>query len=271
MKEKQKSPVADPEMSEVFRAIWGDFEKPWIRNKLRRLLPAMRMSSMGCEFEVHLQDNFTEQHMFENGVPPEHAATMEFARYFSDRNCTIVDVGANAGAFFLPILLAGSTQSKAVVFEPNPTMRARLARNVDLNDASDRVAILDCAAGDHEEKSHLFLPDNGNLGQGRVGLSYSEEEGVENAIAINVRPLADCLAEVNVSHIDLLKVDLDGQEDRVIYPLLESENAPRPRLIHLGVAHEGGWKYPLLETLAEAGYVEKARFGQNALYAKDVT
>ena len=263
--DKQTAPVADAAMDAKMREIWARFQKPWIRNNLRDMLPPTPVECLGTKFIVHPRDNFTEFKMWENALPPEHEATEALAARFAGKDVTIVDVGANAGAFFLPILNRAGKMSKALVFEPNPVMRARLLTNIDLNKLAKRVTVFDCAVSDEAGQSRLHFPRNGNLGQGRVEVAYekgTDEDGVDVAL----RTLPDCLKEAGITQVDFLKVDVEGLEDRVIVPLLDDESAPRPALVYFEIAHDGVWKHPLTDRLEEDGYVRIETYGQNALF-----
>lgn len=260
-------PVADAAMDAKLREIWSLFPKRWMRNEIRQVLPPTRAHVMGCDFILHPRDNFTEFRMWEHNLPPEHEATAAIADRLAGRDAVIVDVGANAGAFFLPVLKRAGGGARALVFEPNPDMRARLVTNIDLNGLRDRVTVFDCAVSDCEAKSGLYLPRNGNLGQARVQLDYGDK-GSQGGVEVDIRPLADCLAEAGVTRVDFLKVDVEGLEDRVLDPFLNSATAPRPGLIYFEVEHSGAWTYPLLQTLEQAGYAEEGRFDNNRLFAR---
>ena len=264
MMSETDEPIADAAMDAKLRQIWAKFEKPWMRKALAECLPPSRVSSLGCDFIVHPKDNFTELKIWEKGLPPEHVATDHIADLLSGQDVTIVDVGANAGAFFLPILMRAGKKARAVAFEPNPVMRARLETNIKLNKLDKRTQVFDCAVGESEARARMFFPKNGNLGQGRVGVGYGPtgDEGDEVAI----RPLAACLAEAKVTQIDFLKVDVEGLEDRVIVPLLTDPDAPKPWLVYFEVAHDAAWALPLLETMTDAGYQQDRDFGDNRLF-----
>lgn len=255
--------VADAAMDAKMRQIYGAFEKPWIRKQLQSMLPPTRMTWAGCKFVVHPSDNFTEFRMWELGRPPEHAATEALAERLRGKRTTIVDVGANAGAFSIPILKAGRG-AQGILVEPNPVMRARLERNVSLNRLRN-LQIADCAIGAAAGEAAMQFPQNGNLGQGRVGVSY---QGGSDGVTVPVRPLADVVENAGLRAIDLLKVDVEGLEDRVICPYLASDS-PKPALIYVEVAHDGAWEMPLLERLDEAGYKQIETFGENALFERE--
>ncbi|WP_170311784.1 FkbM family methyltransferase [Sulfitobacter sabulilitoris] len=248
------------------REIWSRFQKPWVRKILRDTLPPTRITSMGCEFIVHPRDNFTEFKIWETGLPPEHAATLHIAGVLAGQDAVIVDVGANAGAFFLPIMQRAGKKARAIAFEPNPVMRDRLAVNVKLNKLTG-VRVFDCAVGAEEASTRLHFPRNGNLGQGRVDLEYTDGNA-DTAIDVAVRPLADCLKQARIKTVDFLKVDVEGLEDRVICPLLEGDEALWPRMIYFEVAHDGTWSMPLLEMLEERGYTAVGSFDNNSLFER---
>lgn len=257
--------VADAAMDAKMRQIYASFDKPWIRKQLKAMLPPTRVTWAGCKFVVHPADNFTEFRMWENGRPPEHAATEALSERFKGQRCLVVDVGANAGAFSLPILKAGRG-AQAVLVEPNPVMRARLERNVALNRLRN-VHVEAAAIGAAKGEAVMQFPKNGNLGQGRVGVAY---DGGSDGVSVPVRPLSDVVTEAGLEAVDLLKVDVEGLEDRVICPYLASD-APKPKLIYVEIAHDGTWELPLLERLTEAGYVQAENFGDNALFEREAT
>lgn len=269
MTEVAKEAVASKAMDDKLREIWGRFEqKGWIRRVLRESLPPTKVTSMGVKFIVHPRDNFTEFRMWELGRPPEHEATEMIAGMLEGQDAVIVDVGANAGAFGLPILKRAGRKARAILFEPNPVMLERLRTNVELN-GFDNVRIFDCAVSDGEGTSAMYFPRNGNLGQGRVELSYGGEDDGETRVEVALKPLPACLKTARVARVDFLKVDVEGLEDKVIVPLLEADKKLWPKMIYFEVEHQEAWGLPLMETLAGCGYEEIESFGKNRLMRRD--
>lgn len=258
--------VADALMDDTMRRLWERLNKPWIRRILQDHLPPTQTETLGLKVVVYPHDNFTEFKVWEKGLPPEHEATQFLMDRFAGQDVVIVDVGGNAGLFGLPILNAAGPKARAVLFEPNPVMQARLFGNVALNDLGERATVMPVAVSDADGTLPLFVPKNGNLGQGRIGVAYANA-GEGEQLDVPVKVLPACLAEHGVTHIDLLKVDVEGLEDRVILPLLADPDAPKPKHMYFEVAHDGVWDGPLLETLESSGYVEEKRFENNALFS----
>ncbi|WP_216595363.1 FkbM family methyltransferase [Aestuariivita boseongensis] len=248
--------------------LWLAADTQRAKNVLRPQLPPAPVEAMGCRFIAHPADNFTELKLWETGLPPEHEATRFLCDALRGLDPVIVDVGANAGAFFLPIHLAGGRAARSIVFEPNPKMRKRLEVNIQLNGLGGSVRVFDCAVGDRAGQTALHFPRNGNMGQGRIDVPYPHKR-VPEAVKVQVRPLAECLAEVGAQRVDLLKVDVEGLEDRVIVPLLEGEARLWPKMIYFETAHDGVWSYPLMERLADCGYELIEQYDANALYLRE--
>jgi FkbM family methyltransferase len=256
--------VADAMLDAKMREVWALFDdRPKMQERLRAALPPTRAAALGCEFIVHPRDNWTEYILWRDGRLPEEEATGALCRRLSGRDATIVDVGANAGAFSLPILRAAGAGARALLVEPNPVMRARLGRNIAIN-GLEGVEVLPCAISDRDGSARLHFPRYGNLGQGRVDAAYGAHE---DWIEVTLRRLPSCLREAGIDQVDLLKVDVEGLEDRVIAPLLE-DGAVLPGLIYFEVAHKTNWTCPLTDLLERNGYTLDQVFGPNALYRK---
>ena len=267
--ETPREPVADAAMDAKMRQIWRRIEKRWVRDILKEMLPPTPVHTMDVSMIVHPRDNFTEFKIWENGLPPEHVATQYVAEVLRGTSPVIVDVGANAGAFCLPLHKAGGVGTRTIAFEPNPVMQGRLRTNITLNGFGADIEVFECAVGDKPGASVLHFPRNGNLGQGRIDVAYAHKKASQG-VEVEVRPLAACLVEAGVNQIDFLKVDVEGLEDRVIVPLLEGEERLWPRMIYFEVAHDGVWALPLMDRLREAGYSRVQDFDNNALFARDI-
>ncbi len=263
----------DAKLREIWDKSRGKFR---LREILRSCIDPTLVEVMGCRFLVHPRDNLTEFVMWRDLKPPEFEGTSAVIDRLGKGDVSIVDVGANAGAFCLPIMKAVGKGSRAVAFEPNPTMLARLRTNIGLN-GFDNIAVIPCAVSDVETTAKMLFPVEGlkyfpntkNLGMGRIDLEYGDK-GTDVGAEVQVRPLQSCLEEANVGRVDFLKVDVEGLEDRVIAPLLEGSENLWPKLLYFEVEHSDNWKYPLRDLLGERGYAQIARFKKNILFERPV-
>ena len=238
--------------------------RPWVLRLVPRWLKPRIASYLGCEFNLCLGDNYTEYFLWRKGQAPEHAAMVYLCEKLADKNAVIFDVGANAGIFGLPILRAAGPDAAYFGVEPNPVMQARLRDNINRN-SFDKARVLDLAISDTTGTAEMFFPKGNNLGEGRISLPYGSTAG-HATILTKTKTMVDCLRDENITGIDLLKVDVEGLEDRVIWPLLDGPKAHWPTRIYFEVAHGQSWQYPLLEKLAECGYMLEQDYGNNRLY-----
>ncbi len=241
-----------------FRRVGDD---PRAGREIRQSLPPVTRRFGNCRFHLNPSDNFSEFSLWLNGKPPEAEATLFLADMFRGKRISLVDVGANAGLFSIPILSVADPQSSAQLIEPNPVMQKRLVANLALNRLS-RFSPVNAAISDERGSSSLYFPSRLNLGQGRIEKSYSEQ-WAQVGVTVPVIPLEDAID--TSQPIDLLKVDVEGLEDRVIVPFLR-KGFPPPKRLYFEVEHKSHWKYPLIEELTERGYDLHTDFGNNRLY-----
>ena len=248
---------------QALRALWKKTRgQPQLRRLVREAVGVTQVNYLGSTYEVHAADNHTEFVLWLHEVPPEHEATVWLREAYAGKSATIVDVGANAGLFTLPIVAVLGARSKALMFEPNPRMRDRLMRTIALNKFTG-ITVDPSAVGDRVGSAILNLSPANNMGAGRVDVAYAGGEQIE----VEICPLLDRVRAAKLKEIDLLKVDIEGLEDRAILPFLrDAPSSLMPKRVYFEDAHSEHWQENLTEVLVDLGYVLVRRFGENALY-----
>jgi len=130
------------------------------------------------------------------------------------------DVGANAGYFTLLALDLGATVH---AFEPNPRVRALLARSLALRGESN-ARLASSACGDTSGFATLYLSDDTNTGM------TSLQRRSPNEIAVELTTLTAHWHETGLTP-DLIKIDVEGHELAVIRGSRELLQAVHPDLI----------------------------------------
>ena len=157
---------------------------------------------------------------------------------------TFVDIGANFGFF---TLAAARRQARTLAIEPNPVLFERLTANLGLN-ALDGVLTRQVACGAREGAARLAHARD--MGGGHI--SEGDEPG---GYDVPMRPLAALVAEAGFAAIDLLKIDIEGYEDRVLIPFLrQAPEALRPASILTEHSSRHLWTDDLMAELAAGGY-----------------
>ncbi|WP_165066841.1 FkbM family methyltransferase [Paludisphaera rhizosphaerae] len=123
---------------------------------------------------------------------------------------TVVDLGANIGYFTLTAADLVGPKGHVHAIEPTPSTASRLRENVALN-GFDQVSIHQIAASDDEGTLRLHLSEDDCEGN---SLFAAEPGG--NSIEVDVTTLDHFADQQGLRRIDLLKVDVEGAEVRVL-------------------------------------------------------
>lgn len=126
---------------------------------------------------------------------------------FAKQADTVFDIGANAGIFSLAALAANS-RAIAHAFEPTPEIAARLRATVALNDL-DRLFINEVAVG-AKDGSALLQRWRGAQNDNE-GMNFILSAG-DSGEAVRIISLDSYCTENGVEKIDLLKIDIQGNE-----------------------------------------------------------
>jgi FkbM family methyltransferase len=134
-----------------------------------------------------------------------------------------IDLGAYKG-FWSLYFASKYPNSTILAIEANPTVFEILVENIKLNGFSNIVPI-NYAVADEEGEVEFFIPNNNNLGGSRIldKKSFYLTEGM--IIRVKTKTLLNILLEHNIKSIDLLKIDIEGYEMKVLKKFFESSPA----------------------------------------------
>jgi len=125
----------------------------------------------------------------------------------------VLDIGGNIGQTALLMAKAVGPGGRVISFEPFPETYNRFLTNLKLNPAIQNITVENIALGDSHAKLKMRAENKGNSGQNRI----LNEEGPETAlIEVEVMPLSSYLDNKPLPKIDLVKIDVEGFEYRVL-------------------------------------------------------
>jgi len=142
-------------------------------------------------------------------------ASLEHKPIFSNRLCTIIDVGANRGQFSLASYVY--TSAKIFAFEPIPAV-AKIFASIFQN--TPRVTLFNAAIGPYTEKKmmHISSRDDSSsllpIGPNQI-MNYPGTEERES-LQIDVSPLSSYISQEDISRPSMLKIDVQGFEMEVL-------------------------------------------------------
>jgi FkbM family methyltransferase len=236
--------------------------RPW----LSRLVNLMRAGPVdvqyqGASFRFHHQASATERGALFN--PDYNLDELDFLRQHAPAGGVFVDVGANVGTFALVMARHVGAQGKVVAIEPHPTTFARLSFN-NAASGSTPVRLVQAAAGDSDGEL-LIETDGDNLGASHV------VTGTATARAIKVPSLRliRILDEADVTHVDALKIDVEGFEDRVLIGFFR--DAPQslwPRAVVIEHLSQNEWREDCIADMVARGFAITRRTRSNTFLSR---
>lgn len=141
----------------------------------------------------------------------------KFSTFVPKPGWFVIDVGAYIGIWTLRIASKVGNKGMIIAFEPNPYNFVILKMNLKINNVKNVIA-RNLAVSAQEGTSYLYVPElriNSTL-----NLDYALSLN-ENISKINVKTvtLSKFIKELNISKIDLLKVDTEGNELEILRDL----------------------------------------------------
>ena len=257
-------PSADPALSEALRGLFRTADKAQ-RQQLVPVLPPEIVSFAGIRMYVDPRDNYTDRMIWRDGAPPEQASLAALTALVAGRNALVLDVGANSGAYTLPLARAAGPGSRVIAFEPIPAMVGRLGYNLRLNGLGEVARIEACALGAERGEAVLNLRSR-NYGQASL---LPIKPGVrEGGILVPVRPLTDYIGEAEGHDICVLKIDVEGAEADVLAPLLAAQGW-LPDALLIETDHADSWATDLRAELLARGFRITLEAEQNTLFVRE--
>jgi FkbM family methyltransferase len=142
-----------------------------------------------------------------------------------------VDVGANIGVHTLTLANLVGDSGHVIAVEPNPTVRERLERNLQINEITN-VVVYECALGANDDQMSLRIPTAKSKESANPGLaSLVALDTPHNLVAVEVRRLDDLFNESGLERLDLVKIDVQGFEMQVLEGMTALIEKFRPAIL----------------------------------------
>ncbi len=171
-----------------------------------------------------------------------------------------LDIGANIGLYTLTAMQVIGEGGRILAFEPNPATRQRLLFNTTANASQHStfaLAVLEIGVADRESQFVLQL-DSSNLGASSISdhnrSRLSDTDPRRTDVIIRCKPLLAVLQEQQIRHVDVIKIDIEGAEDKAMAPYLRE--APDTLLAKLIIIENSPhlWDEDIFALLIQRGY-----------------
>jgi FkbM family methyltransferase len=130
-------------------------------------------------------------------------------RFVPQPGWTVVDVGANIGAFSVWAAAKIGRSGRLVAVEPNPVSFRELQRSIE--ELTVDATAFAVACGDVEGEVTLHFQPGYTVSSSLTSFAAATE-----STTVPMRRLDALLGESGISHVDLLKIDVEGAEELVL-------------------------------------------------------
>jgi FkbM family methyltransferase len=182
--------------------------------------------------------------------PPQvHPAVLGFLQPGS----VVIDVGANLGEWTVPLARKVGPTGRVLAIEPAPRSAAALESTLAAN-ALRHAEIVRWAIGGYDGVTQFAVPivtsARTDTGTARIAPACAGHD----ALQIPLRSLDSLAAEYDLARLDLIKIDVEGHERRVLDGAAAILDRHRPVLV-IETGHEAdGDRISIHDRLARLGY-----------------
>ncbi|WP_079545121.1 FkbM family methyltransferase [Bradyrhizobium lablabi] len=236
------------------------------RPMLSRLVNLLRagpvdVAYQGASFRFYHQASATERGALFN--PDYNLEELAFLREQTPTGGVFVDIGANVGTYAMVLARHVGAQGKVIAVEPHPVTQARLAFNLAASGAT-QVALVAAAAGPSDGEL-MIETDGDNLGASHIVSGTSSG----SAIKVPSLRLQRILGDAGVSHVDALKIDVEGFEDRVLTTFFrQAPPSLWPRAVVIEHLSRNEWQDDCIADMRARGYAEIGKTRSNTFLVK---
>ncbi len=215
----------------------------------------------GASFRFYHQASATERGALFN--PDYNIEELDFLRAHAPAGGVFVDVGANVGTYAMPLARHVGASGKVIAIEPHPVTHARLAFNRAASGFT-QVVLVAAAAGSADGEL-MIETDGDNLGASHI-VSGTRSS---NALKVPSLRLQRILDDAGASHVDALKIDVEGYEDRVLTGFFKkAPSSLWPRAVVIEHLSRNEWLADCIADMRQRGYVETGKTRSNTMLVK---
>ena len=234
-------------------ASFGKLKKiyAWLLKRKNKEQP-IDINYHDVKFRIYPHNNTIESKMFISSRLREGKELSIIQNYIKNGGI-FLDIGANIGYYSLMAAKFGA--KKVIGIEPNPIVLDRFKENIKFNKFDKQIKTFQVGVGEKRETKELRL-SHIDMGSSSIVNTKLNSDKVK----IKILPLSEILKKEGISKVDVLKIDIEGFEDKALFPYFKTLNKKSyPRLILMEDSSQSDWDENILEWLFANGYRILAR------------
>lgn len=170
---------------------------------------------------------------------------------------TMIDAGANEGAYTIYAAARIGPAGRVMAIEPSPRELERLRANLELNNAAN-VTVVPAALAERPGQVELQIAEDAHAGQNTFGSFVYPGVGSSGQVGVTATTIDMLVDEHGLDRVDVIKLDLEGAEERALTGARQTLRRFRPLLVleaaEASLARQGGSAAAVNALLAEDGY-----------------
>ena len=170
---------------------------------------------------------------------------------------TMIDVGANMGLYSMTASKLVGETGLVIALEPSTREFQRLVFHVTLNDLKN-VRCLQVAASDSSGETRLRIAGEWNAGHNTLGRFFDPAIATVREERVPAQTVDALVAALGLARVDLIKIDVEGHELKVLAGAVETLARFRPRVLvevfEETLRRQGASVAAVLEFLHDYGY-----------------
>jgi len=140
------------------------------------------------------------------------------------KDCVFVDVGANVGHHSLYL---SKYCAEVHAFEPLPVLYQEIEKKIERNGIKN-IHVHKCGLGDEAGEFTYYMPEDKNHGMGSFVARQTDNT---ESVRLRIENGVEYLAANKITRIDIIKIDVEGYEPRVLRGLRDDLVRNRPMII----------------------------------------
>ena len=170
---------------------------------------------------------------------------IKFIRRLIRPGMRAVDIGANHGVYALTLAKLVGPTGRVWAIEPDPVPMGRLRASVKRN-GLENITLVEAGLSNRAGRASLFTSEQSELNTLTPTAGSATRE-------IDIKTLDGCAAELQMSKIDFVKLDAEGEESRILEQAGEFLGSEDP-LLMFELKHGRQVNLPLIGQFEELGY-----------------
>lgn len=202
------------------------------RNLLRKFIPAndrFKAGTMrtcrrgGINYFLDISDYQSWLIYFSSGAD----SSLSIAKY-AKKGDYIFDIGGNIGQTALTLSHIVGAEGKIICFEPYPDTLVRLNHNLSLNQENNNIDVVEVGLGDAPGSFIMYQDCVTNSGANRI--MPRGADNLPGMKTIEISTLDIVANSLNLKKLDIIKIDVEGFEYRVLKGGYEVINKFKPNI-----------------------------------------